>query len=234
MFLSQPFKLTRLQLLAFTALWLSLLPNAAHLKSYITSTTITDAWARIPFVFTGWLFVFTVGLMWLVLTAWPWRGRWLQVWCAFMVVLAAALGYYSLSLGMQFNASMLVNVLQTHPAEALELLTWQSLIWLAFVGILPAVLIMRVQLRPTEPWQQALKKTVWLVLISVSATALGFYTQYSSMASARRNHTAQFKAPAPVNLFAAAASVAAEKLKTPTVLSIIGGDARPMHPEPKS
>jgi lipid A ethanolaminephosphotransferase len=229
----EPLKLTRLQLSALTALWLSLLPNAAHLKSYITSTTVTDAWARIPFVLTGWLFVFTVGLMWLVLTAWPWRGRWLQVWYAFTVVIAAALGYYSLSLGMQFNASMLVNVLQTHPSEALELLTWQSLIWLGLVGVLPAVLIMRVQLLQTEPWQVALKKTVWLVMLALCATAVGFYTQYSSMASARRNHTAQFKAPAPVNLFAAAAKVAAEKLKTPTVVKVIGDDAQPMHPEPK-
>jgi lipid A ethanolaminephosphotransferase len=227
------FQLSRLQLLLFTAIWISLLPNAAHLKLFFTSPAVIQAWARIPFVFTGWLYAFIIVLFFMVLTALPFRGRWLKAWCTLCLVAAAVQGYYSLFLGVQFDRSMLVNMLETHPAEALELVTLQSLLWTALVGLLPAVLILRVKMGESQRWQQTLRNTLGLLLIPLLLLALGVFLQYQTMASARRNHTVQFKAPAPVNLVAAAISVSTGTLKTPKGLAGVGKDARPMHPEPK-
>jgi lipid A ethanolaminephosphotransferase len=227
------FELSRYRLLLLVALWISLLPNAAHLKLFLTSPAIVQAWARIPFVLTGWLYAFTFSLFFLVLTALAFRGRWLKGWLAVCLMVAAAQGYYSLFLGVQFDRSMLVNMLETHPAEALELITLQSLVWLVLVGMLPAVLILRVQLEESQCWQQSLRNTLALLLIPLLLLALGVYFQYQTMASARRNQTVQFKPPAPVNLISASFSIAKDQFKTPQELAAVGTDAHPLHSEIK-
>jgi lipid A ethanolaminephosphotransferase len=225
--------LTRLQLLIFTALWISFLPNLAHLRMFAVSPAVADAWARLPFVFTGWLYAFTLLLFFLWFTSFLWRGVWLKVWFAICIIVASAQGYYSLFLGIRFDSGMLLNMMQTHPAEALELVTGRSLLWLAFVGVLPALLLVRVRLVIIQRWQQTLRSTLAMLLIPLLLLALGVFFQYQTMASARRNQTVQFKAPAPVNLVAAGISVAKAKLKTPVGLAGVGEDAHPMHPEPK-
>jgi lipid A ethanolaminephosphotransferase len=233
MLLSQPRRLTRLQLSALTALWLSLLPNAAHLKFFWTSPAVQGFWARVPFVFTGWLYTLSAVLAFLWLTSLVFPKRSLKIWCAICVVVAATQGYYALFLGVHFDRTMLVNMLQTHPAEAMELVTAQSLVWLMLVGILPALAILAVHLVDTQPWFVRLRKASGLLLIAFALTALGVYLQYQTMASARRNQTVQFKPPAPLNLVAAGFSVAKEKFQTPQHLAAVGQDAHSMHPEPK-
>jgi lipid A ethanolaminephosphotransferase len=224
---------SRLQLIFLTVAWISFLPNAAHLKLFLSSPAVAHTWARIPFVFTGWLYAFVIALIFMVITALPFRGRWLKVWCAACLLVAAAQGYYSLFLGVQFDRGMLVNMLETHPSEALELVTLQSLLWITLVGLLPALLVLRAKLEISQHWQPALRRTLGLLLLPLALLAMVVFLQYQTLASARRNQTVQFKAPAPVNLLGAAISVARDKFRPPQVLAKVGEDAHPLHPEIK-
>jgi lipid A ethanolaminephosphotransferase len=226
-------RLSRLQLLLLVALWISWLPNAAHLKLFVSSPAVAQISARVPFVLTGWLYAFSFVLVALILTALLLRGRWLKAWCVLWLVVAAAQGYYSFFLGVQFDRSMLVNMLQTHPSEAMELITLQSVAWLTLVGLVPALLVLRTQLEIAQRWQVVMRRTTALIAMPIGLLVLAVFLQYPTMASARRNQTVQFKPPAPVNLIAAAFSVAKDQFKVPQELAVVGIDAHPMHPEIK-
>jgi lipid A ethanolaminephosphotransferase len=217
--------LNRLQLLLATALWISLLPNSASLKAFATTPSAgsgPQAWA---FTFGGWLFVFVLSFTLLLCLSVLFWGKSLKFLCAALLIAASVLGYFSLFLGMQFDKTMLINVLQTHASESLELLNWRVLIWVALTGLLPAWLVWHVRLQPAPTSTRAVLMPVaaWAGVLGLCVAVV--FTQYSRYASAVRNHNVSFHTVAPVNLIAAVASQLYANKNAATVRALRGEDA---------
>lgn len=223
----------RWQLIVATALWISLLPNAAHLKRFATSNALQSDLARVPFVLAGWLYAFTILAIFLALTSLIFRGRSLKIWCALLIMVSAAQAYFSLFLGIQFDRTMFVNMLGTHPAEVLELLSLRSLGWWLAVGVLPAMFLLRTRLVPYRNWRRELGGTALVVLIPLAVTVVAIYLQYQTIASATRNRSVSLHAPAPINIVVEASRELYMRQRQTVVRAAMGADAHYTHPEPK-
>jgi lipid A ethanolaminephosphotransferase len=197
-------QMTRLQLLLATALWISFIPNLSTLQAFFNAPSAGTGWQAWAFALGGWLFVLVVIFTFLVLLGVFFWGRSVKVLCALFVLLAAVLGFYTQQMGVRWDRVMVLNVLQTHPAEALELFNGRILAWFVVIGVLPAWALSRVKLVAGASWLRRwlLPVGVWVVLVA-ACTALVF-SMYSRYASATRNRDVSFHTIAPANVIMAA------------------------------
>lgn len=139
----------------------------------------------------AWLFVgafslFMVAIYQLLLglLSWPWLIKPL----ALCLILSAALASYFMdSYGVLFDRTMVQNLLETDRAEVADLLT-PGLFWhLLWKGILPALLVLRVRLRPQSLRRQLLGQGVSLLIcgLLIGGNVALMYKDYSSLF---RNH----------------------------------------------
>ncbi|MFM2399489.1 MAG: Phosphoethanolamine transferase EptA [Pseudomonadota bacterium] len=219
------FELGRLQLMLATALWISLLPNSATLKMFLNAPSAGTGVGALAFAFGGWLFVYAMVFALITITGLVFWGRSIKVLCAALVVIASVLGFFSLFLGTQFDKNMLVNVLQTHPSETLELLNLRLILWVGITGLLPAWLILQVRLRTDVSRLRAVVAPAATLTGVLVASAAVMLAQYSQFASAARNKDVSFHTVAPVNMVAAAISQAYALSAASTVRAARGADA---------
>ena len=69
----------------------------------------------------------------------------------FLLIAAAILSYFTLFLGTQFDRTMVLNMFQTHRAEAFQLVSFSLICWVALTGILPAWVAWRIASTPSKP-----------------------------------------------------------------------------------
>jgi lipid A ethanolaminephosphotransferase len=86
------------------------------------------------------------------------------------------------SYGIVINDEMLRNAAQTNTSEALDLLNAKLFIYLFFLGVLPSVLVGRVNLREQGHWRSIRSRLTMmgLALVILVATVLTFGSFYSS------------------------------------------------------
>ncbi|MDO4997373.1 MAG: phosphoethanolamine--lipid A transferase [Neisseria sp.] len=103
------------------------------------------------------------------------------------ILFGAAVSYNSLFFNIYFNREMLDNVLQTHAAEALGMMSVSYVLWLVFLGIVPAILYVRCRLQYAVWWREILKRLASIAasLVVVLAIAALFYQDYATFF---RNH----------------------------------------------
>lgn len=225
-FPSLSWQATRLQMILATTLWISLLPNLATLKSFWGAPSAGTGLTAAAFALGGWLFVTTIVLGLLLLLGVFFWGRSIKVLCSVFLLLAALLGYHSLVLGVRFDRVMVLNIVQTHPAEALELFNLRLLAWFVLVGVLPVYLLARTTLKPTRTWWAPSLKAVGTLLgVMVSCCAVVF-SMYSSYASAARNRDISFHTLAPANLIMASLHHAYLSREVNRVKVVKGADAK--------
>lgn len=221
----------RVTLLLATAAWIASVPNVATLKHFLASPAAGQGLGAIGFAVGGWLFVLTVTFALLVVVGLLFPGRAARWLAAGALVAAAVTGYFTLFLGTQFDRSMVTNMLQTHAAEALELLHPRLLLWVAVAGLLPAALALRVPLRPVPAWRNVALSAA--TLCGLAVVTLGVvYAQYPRYASAVRNRDVSFATIAPSNVVAAsirllASEYAANKVREPRGVDAHTGYAIP-------
>ena len=71
-----------------------------------------------------------------------------------ILLLSAAVSYSVIFLGVYFDRAMLTNVLITTPAESAKLLAVPYALWLLALGIIPALLYLRVRVAYRRWWQE--------------------------------------------------------------------------------
>ncbi|BDH46133.1 hypothetical protein TUM12370_21770 [Salmonella enterica subsp. enterica serovar Choleraesuis] len=84
---------------------------------------------------------------------------------------------------MLTNTIMMTNIFENHSAEALALLTPALLTYAVFLGILPAVLMLKKRIRPQSRWQTLLMHSVAFIasaMIIICITVV-FYKDYASL-----------------------------------------------------
>lgn len=226
-------RLSPVALAFIVAVWISLVANWANVTQFLKLPELQGSLKIAPFVLGGWLYQLSWILILIAAVGLWMRRSGLRYWCALLLVLAASIGYFTNFLGTQFDRAMLANVLQTHPAEAMELISPSYLIWLLFVGILPAALVLGVNLESKSGFWAFTRDALLLIALPLAITVLTIYPQYQAYASARRNHIVHFNAPAPANVLVATAGYAKARRNANIVRAQMGLDAKTRHPEIK-
>lgn len=152
-----------------------------------------ELWA-LPDV-NGWRGLgFTLGFMGLIaganvavfsLLTW---GRALKPVLVLLVLTATFGAYFMLSYGIVIDSTMLVNVAQTDPGEASDLLNWRMLVALVLLALPPLWWLLRRPVRALGWWRQILHG-VLLIAAGLAVAALCLMLVFQDFASTMRNHT---------------------------------------------
>ncbi|HMM54163.1 MAG TPA: phosphoethanolamine--lipid A transferase [Candidatus Desulfobacillus sp.] len=103
------------------------------------------------------------------------------------LLIAAPAAYFMDSYGTVIDKDMLRNVLQTNPAEVLDLVTARLLAYVILLGVLPAFLVWRTRLA-WRGWRRELASRAGLLLLSLLAIAALTVVSGSFYASFLRGH----------------------------------------------
>lgn len=157
--------------------------------------------------------------------------RWLLKPVLTLFLISAASGaYFMWSYGIVIDATMIVNVLQTDPREAADLLNWRLLLSLLLLGLLPAGWLWRQPVRALG-WARQLTLNLASALVSLAVLVLSLLLIYQDFASLMRNHTQLRYLINPLNGFYAVGRVAAQPLeRTDSQVLPIGQDAHLIRP----
>jgi len=211
-----------LLLTLLTSLWLVTLPNIA----------LWQQLSRLPEVsgLRGLLFGLgfaagIAGLTHALLSLFNWR--WVLKPVLSLFVLSAASGaYFMSSYGIVIDTTMLVNVVQTDPREAADLLNWRMLLSLMVLGALPLWWLWQQPVQAVR-WTRRLGGNALSFLASVAVLVASLFLIYQDFASVMRNHSQLRYLINPLNSFYALGEVIAKPLERDKgVLQPIGQDAR--------
>lgn len=168
--------------------------------------------------------LFVLAFVWLALEALTW-GRFARPVLTVVLLASAAAGYFMVAYGVVFDRSMIANLVDTHPAEAMELMNWRLWSWVGALGGVPALILWRIRPKPRRTGQLLLSKAI---VISALAAALVLLVApfFQSYAALLRNHRDLRLKLIPTNLLAATHSYVRAQLAVPTRLERVGTDAR--------
>lgn len=143
------------------------------------------------------------------------------------LVLSSMAAYFMDGYGVVISDEMLRNVIQTNPAEAMDLLTTKLLGYVLFLGVLPSLAVIRAPLR-RQGWWPAVKHRIILVgglLVTMAACIApftGFYASFIREHKSIRNY-----ANPTYYIYSAVKLANAELLpKSAKAMTLVGRDAR--------
>jgi lipid A ethanolaminephosphotransferase len=103
-----------------------------------------------------------------------------------LLIVSAAAAYYMDKYTVFFNAEMVRNILKTDVKEASELLSLGMSVHIAVFGILPALLVWRVQLRRTS-WKRAIPVRLLYIISAIAIAAGSIMLVFQDFSSLMRN-----------------------------------------------
>lgn len=163
-------------LIFFTALFLVLTANFGFFQHTLS---IYDFKSNIGFILS--LGGMLLGLLWLVLQLLCYRISYRFV-LILMVITAAICGYFTDNYGTVFDRDMLLNGLQTDQSEARDLLSFDFILRLILLGLLPVFLIYKTTV-PRLSWKKAAQHkvvTLIMAMLLIVGSLLPFGDQYAS------------------------------------------------------
>ena len=220
---SKRFALNRQTLTLLAALWLVTLGNFPFWRTIWHASGGFRA-GNLFFLLTVPLLV--VAWVYLVLSLFTW-GRATKAVLAVMLVISAAAGYFIDTYGIMLDHGMIANIVQTHPGEVLELLSWRLGVWLAVFGVLPALLIARTPVARTR-WSRELGIKGLGMAAAIVCVVVVLLVNYQHYASLLRNHRELRLMLVPSNVVSAVQGYLARRLSGPVTLEVVGADATRM------
>ncbi|MBX3586007.1 MAG: phosphoethanolamine--lipid A transferase [Ramlibacter sp.] len=178
----------------------------------------------------GWAFgaalslIIALALMALLcLLAWRWT---LKPALTFLLLAAAFGAHFMLSYRVVIDATMMVNVLQTNPAEAADLLSLRLGALVLVLGVLPVAVVWRTPLDYGR-WPRRLLHNL-LGLLGASALLVAvLLASFQPLSSTMRNHKQVRYLMNPLNSVYALGYLAAQPLRRDeSIMEAIGQDAR--------
>ena len=144
----------------------------------------------------------------------------------FLLLAAAAGAHYMLAYRIVIDQTMLVNVLQTNPGEAADLLSLRMVATLVLGGLLPAWAVWRTPVRHA-PWLRQLGRNLGVAGAGLALVAVALLASFQPLSSEMRNHRQLRYLVNPLNSVYALGLVASEPLRrNDRVLLPLGTDAR--------
>ena len=206
--------------------WLVTLPNIPLWRQLAQLPEITGLRGML---FGLGLAVGIAGLTHALLSLLNWR--WLLKPVLTLFLMSAASGaYFMWSYGIVIDANMIINVMQTDPREASDLLNWRLLLSLSVLGALPVWWLWRQPVRALS-WSRRLGVNLLSLVASVAVLVISLMLIYQDFASVMRNHTQLRYLINPLNSFYAVGRVVAQPLERDnSKVEPIGQDARLMLP----
>ncbi|TLU70435.1 phosphoethanolamine transferase EptA [Enterobacter sp. MF024] len=184
--------------------------SPARLHDFLFALTV-------PLVlFCGWVIVFSILNIPLI------RKPLLVV----LTLGCAAATWFMFTYGAVIDQNMIVNVFETNSQEATALITPQLLLWLAVAGLVPAVVLAMIRIRPGKWWQTLLMRVAAILasLVVIILVAAVFYKDYASLF---RNNKGIVKMVTPANYVSAIAKYSkARWFAGDQTLIRLGEDAR--------
>lgn len=210
-----------LWVLLAAALWLATAGNLPLWRA-LQQHGLLQGWRGLGFAL-GLALALTASLV-LLLGPLAWR-RTLRPALAALLLLSAAGLYFMLAYGIVIDRTMLVNVIQTNPAEAADLMSLPLAATLVLMGVGPAWLAWRTPLT-VRPWRRQVRDNLLAMAAALLVLVVTVLAIFQPLSSAVRNHRPLRYLVNPLNTLAAAAELAGARLRAPVrPLQPLGRDA---------
>ncbi|WP_110996086.1 phosphoethanolamine transferase [Pseudomonas sichuanensis] len=206
--------------IALVALWMTVAVNAVFWSTVWRAIDGFDNGnplflISLPLFVFAWHFIILWALCW---------GRLLRPVLAVLIVVASAASYFISRYGIVIDAEMLMNMLQTDTAEAMDLLSPGLVFWLLATGVLPLLVLWRLPLARPRWRKQVLWRLGSLAMV-LAMVGVILATQYQSYASLLRNNREVRLILVPSNVLGAVHSYAKHALDKPEAFVQVGLDA---------
>lgn len=160
-----------------------------------------------------------------VLCLFTWRWTLKPVITLFFMV-AATGAYFMLTYGIEIDDTMMVNVMQTDPREARDLLTWRLVATIAGLGLLPAIWLWRTPVQ-FAGWSRQAGRNLLTLIVSLALLAGTLMLIFQDFSSIMRNHKQLRYQINPLNTLYALGVVAAKPFQRDNSITLsIGMDAQ--------
>lgn len=217
---TREFALSRPTLTLLASLWLVALGNLPFWRSVWQATGGLHTGnvlflLSLPLLVLAWVYLLLSVLAW---------GRATKAVLGAMLLISAAASYFANVYGVLLDHVMIANLVQTHAAEALDLMSWRLWGWLLVFGVLPALLLARVRV-VNGRWTRELGIKALAMAIAVACLAVVLLVNYQHYASVMRNHRELRFMLVPHNVVAAVHGHLRQRLAAPIVLEVVGADA---------
>lgn len=193
----------------------------------LVASDLPPGLAGTGFLVAAFLVLFALNGLFLSLLAW--RGVQKPA-LALLLVVAAALAYFMDGFGAVVDRHAVQSVLETDLREGSEWLSWQMAAYLLGLGVLPAVLLLRLPVH-YRPWPRELLARggfVLLLVVLMGASVAPFARDFAATA---RNHGELRHLASPLNLLNALRGyVKHSGPAEPLVVAPLGADARQAGP----
>lgn len=149
-----------------------------------------------------------------------------------ILLLSAAVSYSVIFLGVYFDRAMLTNVLITTPAESAKLLTVPYALWLLALGVVPALLYLRVRVVYRRWWRE-LALRLGAVLLSLALALLLSHHYYQEYAAYGRNNHDIPHLIVPTNFIVASISKIKHQRRANRPYETVAADAHQQKTDPQ-
>jgi lipid A ethanolaminephosphotransferase len=144
---------------------------------------------------------------------------------ALVALVGALASYFVLAYGVLIDKTMIRNVFETDAVESAELVNFKLIAYVALLGLLPAIVVLRWPLARL-PWRRELLQRLGVLAASLAAVGLIAAFFYQDHASLLRNHRELRHVLVPVNWIAGVGSHVGELTRKPLPYEPIGDGAR--------
>lgn len=215
----QPISLSWFNLIVAT--WLAIALNFAFYRQALTYANLDNVrtvifGATLALVLTLYYFIC------LQILSWQWNKK---VLAALLLLIAGCSAYFVNSMGIMITPEQIQNMMQTDRTEAWNLFSWQYLLWLGFMVILPIGIIFLLPVKK-EPLLRQLWKKAASIAIALVIAAGAIYLNYINFTSLFRGHREVKNLISPNNVFSSGLSYYKKLSYKPLPLLQYGVDAK--------
>lgn len=218
-----PFKIeiTPQRLIVLASAYLILFLNTPFWRGLFTAVAPSGVY---EWLFCAAVFVALVAVYALALTVFSLPFL-LKPLVAVLIVVTAALRYFTVEYGTVIDVNMVRNAMETNQAEALDLASVRLFVSVALLGVLPALVIWRTSVSWPPFWSLVYRNVKFAggAAVVLAIVVAAFFMNFASVA---REHRALVLTLAPANAIVAAVRVAAKRgSEKPTPTAAFGDDA---------
>ena len=202
------------------SLWVALTCNLGY-WTIVASSNATENLPDLTFLANFALLTLgSISLVMLLLAV----GVFTRIALMLALIVSAAAGYFTHSFGTLIDTNMLINIFETDPAEASDLLTLPFVATVVAFGLLPAIAIWKYPLaRRRLP--VAIRDRSVALLLAVCLIAGPLYVSQKEVMSFGRNHREVRHAITPINAISAGYVLVRDALETSPIYREVGLDA---------
>ncbi|WP_310734236.1 phosphoethanolamine--lipid A transferase [Shewanella sp. SR44-3] len=143
-----------------------------------------------------------------------------------IITMTSAMAMYAtLSYNVMFDSAMIENIFETNSAEAHSYLSLSSIGYLVLFGLLPSLLIAKINLKPAKSWLHGLLARSLLILTALALIALVAAFFYKDYASVGRNNKYLTKMIIPAHVVNSVKYIKQKYFTTPLSYNVLGADA---------